>query len=324
MSCSICGAIGQAATARTGRDESFEVPVHKLKSLYDARDNDLLQCPECGALYHWSEDNAFTGSGINDSMSVDRLPDPLQDAVRAFMQRDADTAAQLDELAPHLFALVPVVRDMVLGYLRRRRDIVPVIVPHYLAEAVRRNDPAIAMELESRTARERDFAARVLAAIEAAPSPVLDALAKVARLALCSVCGTLHYEKYEHGQLPATHASFRKHASAAPAIWECPECGTFFSWHAMRYETAKDVLERLPEWKAKSLRALLHRGSAPVDRKEAADTMYWGEDDLSALMSCALEHDRELAGVLASDMASSVSRSPWMAALLDRYRALNL
>lgn len=320
MSCSICDAIGPSATAQTGRDETFEAPVRQLKSLFDARDNDLMQCPDCGALYHWSEDNAFTGSGINDSMSVERLPDPLQDAVRAFMQRETDTPAQLDELAHPLFALIPVVRDMVLGYLRRRRDIVPAIVPHYLAEAVRRNDPSIAMELESRTARERGFAARVLAAIEAAPSPVLDPLANVARLALCPVCGTLHFETYERGQLPATDASFRKHATAAPAIWECPDCGTFFSWHAMRYETAKDLLERMPEWKAKSLRALLHRGSSPVDRKEAADAMYWGEDDLSALMSCALEHDRELAGVLASNMVTSVSRSPWMASLLERYR----
>jgi hypothetical protein len=324
VTCSICDAIGPSATARTGRDESFEPPVHRLKSLFDSRDNDLMQCPECGALYHWSEDNAFTGSGINDSMSVDRLPDRLQDAVRAFMQRDADTPAQLDELAPHLFALIPVVRDMVLGYLRRRRDIVPALVPHYLAEAVRRNDASIAMELESRTARERDFAARMLAASDASPSPVLEPLVKIARLALCAVCGTLHYEKYERGQLPATHASFRKHASAAPAIWECPDCGTFFTWHALRYETAKDVLERLPEWKATSLRALVHRGMSPVDRKEAADTMYWGEDDLSALMTCALEHDRELADVLASNMTSSVSRSPWMAALLDRYRGVNL
>lgn len=48
--------------------------------------------------------------------------------------------------------------------------------------------------------------------------------------------------------------------------------------------------------------------------------IYWGEEDLTALVRYALAHDRELADVLASNMAGSVSRSPWMAPLLEQHR----
>lgn len=324
VSCSICTQIGDGATANTGRDEYFGPPVTLLKPIFKSRDDDLWQCPECGALFFWNEYIAFTGSGNNDEDTVTRLDEPLQAALRELTQRSDDTPEQIEELAAHLFQYSEKSRDLLLGYLARHRDVLPALVPHYLAEAARRNNQSLIKDLEFRTARDREFAKVVLAAIEASPSPLFEALANIARLAQCSVCGTYTFQTFKQGEVPPTHARFERLTDTTSDIWECTECGTFFEWEPSNLHAGDQHLQRVAEWQAKTLRILLHRTSPDaIDDKELADTMFWSQHEQSVLMSYAIERDRTLARPLARLMVVELAKTqkPWLLDLLTRFIA---
>ncbi|HEU0036014.1 MAG TPA: TIGR02996 domain-containing protein [Kofleriaceae bacterium] len=124
MACSICDAIPGGQTANTGRDERLPSSTHRLQSLDLGKSSDLRQCPECGALYLWTEDVAFTGSGNNDEETLTRLSSDASATVHALLageRVDEDVVFALDwsvlDLA--LSAAVHRHRPLALAYARR-------------------------------------------------------------------------------------------------------------------------------------------------------------------------------------------------------------
>ena len=64
VTCRLCATIPGISTANTGRDEHFGPPITSLKRHELDRDNDLFECPECGALFQWHDERSWTGSEI--------------------------------------------------------------------------------------------------------------------------------------------------------------------------------------------------------------------------------------------------------------------
>src|SRR5262249_10452530 len=142
MPCSLCAEIPAVAVAHTGREEYFGAPVTSLKRLDIGGSEDFRECPECRALFHWEDDTALTGSGINDEERLTRLSAEDSQRVRAFLRR-GDTMPVADTLfaLPHF----ELVLDHALG---RDRELGSLLVPVVLAEALRRSDRRLLSRLE--------------------------------------------------------------------------------------------------------------------------------------------------------------------------------
>src|SRR5258708_12576418 len=90
MSCSICAKIPSSLSANTGRDEHLPAEISALvrhKNYYSAigTDEDLWECPECGAFYIYTTETAFFGSGNSDTDTLDRLTREQSDLLRPML-----------------------------------------------------------------------------------------------------------------------------------------------------------------------------------------------------------------------------------------------
>lgn len=99
--CSICGTIGESAVANTGRDEYFKPPITSLQYRGLDETDDICECPECGAVFHWNSYRAFTGSGNNDEDTLTRLAPGPAAIFRAVFATE-DGAVSLDGLPEYL------------------------------------------------------------------------------------------------------------------------------------------------------------------------------------------------------------------------------
>ena len=73
LKCEFCGNIPGRVSVNTGREQYFEAPITLLKRHGIDRDDDLWECPQCTALFHWHNDSSWTGSGNDDAETLTRL-----------------------------------------------------------------------------------------------------------------------------------------------------------------------------------------------------------------------------------------------------------
>lgn len=104
--CAKCGPLGDSQYANTGRDESLPAQVRELKALWGntgSNAHDLLLCPACGAWFEFTDDTAFTGSGNNDSQTLQRLKPEAWVVLEKLLHGDvANARALLDDASTHL------------------------------------------------------------------------------------------------------------------------------------------------------------------------------------------------------------------------------
>jgi len=116
--CSICEHIPTSIVANTGRDVYLPATVQPLKHLDLERDQDLWRCPECDAIYEFTSEQSWTGSGNNDNDTLDRLAPDHAATVRALL--DGGKAPLDDDQLHALFALPPLPQKLVFWVLFRR------------------------------------------------------------------------------------------------------------------------------------------------------------------------------------------------------------
>jgi hypothetical protein len=178
VSCSICAKIPASLSANTGRDDYLPAetrPLERRKDHYSSigTDEDLWECPECGAFYIYTTETAFTGSGNNDTDTLDRLTDEQSGVVRAMLDCKADPVAVEDVL----FALPEIALELALSAACvKDRDFVALFIPRLVHEYVKRGQgqsytkhPARDTLYRLIAANPRSFAREVLAATTALP-----------------------------------------------------------------------------------------------------------------------------------------------------------
>jgi hypothetical protein len=115
--CDRCAPLGAGEIANTGRDERLSPAWGRMQRLgLDSR-VDLGICPQCGALFEWSDHPQFFGSGNLDEEHLRRLDEPESGLVRALLRAGEDPEAAQAAIAPALTGGVP--DDLLIQLLRR-------------------------------------------------------------------------------------------------------------------------------------------------------------------------------------------------------------
>lgn len=318
--CALCAGIPDVASANTGRDQHFGSPITSLRALGIDRDDDLWECPECGALFLWHDDTAQTGSGNNDEEVLTRLPAPHADVVRAFVHRGDAPVHALDPSL--LFALPETLRTLALTAIRAKdRPLALALVPAMLDVVVAGPDvraTAWASDFVKSVSRGED-AAVVSAELGRRPPHLrLDALRTHLKQTLCTVCSTIpHYPRLttrRDGPLPhPLGALVQVGASDTLDAWECPECASMFIWEK-KDGSDEGTLSRLLDYAGASLRACLRR-TGPVSENDRE--MVFASDRYRAtkiVLAHAAKHDRALVHELLPTilMRLAVYRPEWL------------
>jgi hypothetical protein len=138
--CTICAKIPPTLVANTGRGEHLPAEVSPLvprKGHYSAigTSEDLWECPECGVFYIYTTETAFTGSGNNDTDTLDRMTREQSTLVRAVLDCTADPAASEDAF----FALPALAFEHALwSAFHKDRDYVALWTPRLVLEYAKR------------------------------------------------------------------------------------------------------------------------------------------------------------------------------------------
>lgn len=314
MTCSICGSIQDFASANTGRDEHFGPPITSLKwNGIEPSYDDLRECPECDAVFHWHDYTAQTGSGNNDEEVLTRLPSELTPFVRAFLHRGERPAADVAQDAGRLLELPDVPRQLLLSHvLRHDRELAARLVPWMLDE-INQRDPDWAGGFVRRFA-SGDDAARLMSELSLRPpSPALEKLRAHCKQVLCSVCPTVVAYRRTIARRdrppPPLDALVQLGASDELDVWECPECDSMFIWETKHGDEGS--LIRQSESLASSLRACVHRtGVVPDADKERV----FAADVPKVVLAHGMRRDRELVRQLVPRMISALARfeHPWL------------
>lgn len=163
MACDTCGGIPGKLVANTGRDESLPKSVSALFRLeLKPRDQDLYRCPACGALFHWTEDVAFTGSGNNDSEELVRLGEADAAIVRSLLDL-SDRADRPDLLKKAYASLSGALVGLILGHLYQNLDptAFAALVPELVEQLMRSDDWTCSGLLEGHCGKDRERTERV-------------------------------------------------------------------------------------------------------------------------------------------------------------------
>lgn len=173
MACETCGKIPDTLTANTGREQYLPESVAALTRLkLSFRDQDLYRCPSCDALFHWTEDVAFTGSGNNDSETLTRLSDAEANLVRPLL--DLSERSDRPGLVRKAFdAVSPDRLELALRHLvwRLPPAASASIVPEIVDRLLRSDDPLCSGLLESYYGVDRERAERVSLLLAEDPRP---------------------------------------------------------------------------------------------------------------------------------------------------------
>lgn len=231
MTCSLCEPIGAQQIANTGRGYYLGQPAGSLTSLGPSSDDELRACPTCGDLFHYTSEQAQTGSGNNDDDTLTRLPDDVTATLNAVRTR----SQPLPELAARIAALPAGVArtlgpSVIEDHMRR------ALVPHYLDLLERGSDRWIAELVQSVATYDPDLVKRELAGRP--DIPVLAPLRAHVRIAGCSICRAITY----YPPVPPPSGLKAMGISADNDLYDCPECDSLF-----KTEGAKGVA-RVHDW----------------------------------------------------------------------------
>ena len=295
MTCSICDSIGPRASANTGRDEYFGPPVTLLtRHNIEQRDNDLWECPECGAFFHWNDDQAYTGSGNNDEETVTRLSAPDAATVRAILHHDGVATAGLADVASGLLQLTGKVGELITYcLLGRKRDLGRLLLPHLL-DAIGRSADGSGLELVKSLANAGDAALVRTELARRGDVPALDPLRAHLRVTECSVCRDIRLSPTPThlDRLTPSQAALRKlGASAKHDLWECPECASLFEWESTGGNREGTICRMYVGTQDAYHQCIPRRGTAPA---EAIEILFRVGQHQEIVLGYGMQHDREL------------------------------
>lgn len=277
MTCSLCEPIGAQQIANTGRGYYLGQPAGSLTSLGPSSDDELRACPTCGDLFHYTSEQAQTGSGNNDDDTLTRLPADVTATLNAARTK----SLPLPELAARIAAL-PRGVGRTLGPSLIEADMRRALVPHYLDLLEAGSEPWIA-ELV-RGVADHD-AALVKTALAGRPDiPVLAHLRAHARVAGCSVCRAITY--YPPVSPPSALVALK--ISADNDLYDCPECDSLF-----KTEGGKGGVARVHDWLRAAVRECVRR-SGPVSPASLEGIFGCGRDWQALLDRYAAKYDGEL------------------------------
>lgn len=279
MPCSICAAIPAVASANTGRDVHFGPPITSLRALGIERDDDLWECPACGALFHWHDDSAFTGSGNNDEEVLTRLPREVAEVVRSVIHRGETRVEDVD--VPALLALPELPRALVLAWTRAHdRALARRLVPAMLDVVEAAKDERSARWAHAFVTNVGSAAGVVDELARRPRVAALDGLRRHFKRALCTVCPA-----------KAPEALLRIEGSETLDAWECPACEAMFIG-----ETKDGALSlyRLLEPASDALRACLRRTGVVSDFAREMVFASDGHRATKIVLAHAAKRDRAL------------------------------
>jgi uncharacterized protein with PIN domain len=234
----------------------FGAALASLKRHALGKDDDLWECVECGALFHWRAERPQYG----DPETLSRFLTIHAEVLRQIFGAGG-RADDLAGLAERLLAL-PRAAWMFAGLLLRRdRALFRQLVPALIEAAI--GDDEGAGHLLWHFSSTPEDARFLLAALEASTSPAthLEWLRTHARVVSCSICSSLVAEpapKLRRNSLPENLSKLRQlGASERNDAWDCPECASVFHW------TSEDGIDgglaRITYPLAGPLRSFMHR-----------------------------------------------------------------
>ena len=304
--CSICDTIPDRAVANTGRDEYFGKPITLLKRLELDRDNDLWECPECGALFYWNDDRSLTGSGNNDEETLSRLLPNEAEIVREILH-GARPAANPAAIVEGLRRIEPAAARNLAGahMLRHDRALARQLVPALLHAAG--EGGKWCADFLTRFASNPDDARFLLKELEGA-RPALPDLQAYARMVTCSICSavpTYPPFKVRRDSLPPNFSRLKQlGAGEHNDVWECPECNYLLHWKSE--DGVDGGLTRITGVLADSLRKCVH---GPIDEPAIETVFACGLEWQELLFTHAMRHDHQLVMRLVPHMVKSLARS---------------
>lgn len=318
MTCSICGSIPDLVRANTGRDEYFRPPVTSLTSNGIESRDDLWECPECHAVFHWHDDTAQSGSGNNDEEVLARLPREQAPFLHAFLHRGERTVEDTAQDAPRLVDVPAEARALVLTHVRHRDPALAAGLVPWMLDQITHSDRRWAVTFLEGVATG-EGAAQVMSELALRPpSPAADLLRAHCKRALCSICRPIVTYRAtmtrREPPLPSPlSALVQLRASDELDLWECPECDSIFLWESR--DGIEGSLIRKSEPLAAALRACVHRKE--VVRPADADLVFACAMS-KVVVVYGMRHDHELVRQLVPQMVSSLVRfdPPWLYEIL--------
>jgi uncharacterized C2H2 Zn-finger protein len=277
MTCALCEPIGAQQIANTGRGYYLGQPAGSMTSLGPSNDDELRACPSCGDLFHYTSEQAQTGSGNNDDDVITRLPAE----VTATLNAVRTNSLPLPELAARIAALPRGVGrthgPSIIEDVTRR-----ALVPHYLDLLERGSDGWIAELVRSVADYDPALVKRELA--DRPDVPVLAPLRAHVRVAGCSICRGVTY----YPPLPPPAALRAMKIRADNDLFDCPECDSLF-----KTEGGKGVA-RVHDWLRTAVRECVRR-TGTVSSESFEAIFRCGRDWQALLDSYAEKYDGELA-----------------------------
>ena len=300
--CPACDSIPYVASPKAGRSTDFGVPLkrHELD-----RDDDLWECAECGALFHWrAERSQIDPERLTRFLSVHA-------AVLREILHAKGRANDLARLAERLLAL-PRESWLIAGrLLQRDRPLFRQLVPTLVDAAI--GDDEGSAHLLWDFSSTPDDARFVLGALEARTERAthLEWLRRRARVASCSICSSLGAEPaamLRRNALPENASKLRQlGASERNDAWDCPECASVFHWASD--DGIDGGLTRLTYPLADALRYFMHRTDV-VDEDTIKTIFASGPEWQQLLYEYGMRHDRQLVMRLVPYLVSSLAQKP--------------
>lgn len=132
--CPICSPLGGGEIARTGRGESLDGAWQKFARLDLDNRVDLGTCPDCNAIFEWTDHPQCYGSGNLDEEHLRRIEEPELGLVRELLRADEDPQAPSRVIVRAIAG--GVAEDLLAGILRRmlyrQREVFRTLLPALL------------------------------------------------------------------------------------------------------------------------------------------------------------------------------------------------
>ena len=305
--CAVCDSIPEAATPYEGRSKDFGAAAASLKRHELDKEDDLWECLECGAFFHW-----HARRGQLDQETLIRFLS-LHAVVLREIVHPEQPAADPAGLAERVLALPWAVRQIPWMYLLQRdRPLARRLVPA-LVESAARNDEWSPYFLRkfSDTAEDARLLLKALEGYAPATASTLDELRSHARVVSCTTCSTLGNEaapQLRRNALPENLSTLRQlGASERNDAWECPECASLFHWKSE--DGIDGGLTRITGPLADALRKFIHR-TAETDERVIEQVFASGPEWQQLLYEHGMQRDLQLVVRLVPHMVSSLAVTP--------------
>lgn len=132
--CTTCGPLGDSESANTGRGEYLSDAWSAMSRLHLDNALDLGICPDCSAIFEWSDHPQCYGSGNLDEERLRKLAGTELDLVRQFLRAGEDPQAPLRALPAALAGgvgedlLIVLLRQLVYRQREAFRLLLPTLV----------------------------------------------------------------------------------------------------------------------------------------------------------------------------------------------------